>query len=84
MVNWDPLVDLVARLRTSNYEPTAMVTSPGLKATLAKIRAVADGQYLAMPEYLRDVPLLPMPVAQAQMETYLMRERYNDRTSHRV
>lgn len=58
LVSYDPLVDLVARLRTANYEPTAMVTSPGLKATLAKIRAVADGQYLAMPEYLRNVPLL--------------------------
>lgn len=62
LVNFDPVVDLVARLRTANYEPTAMITSPGLKATMAKWRTntggAGTGQYLETPEYLRGIPLL--------------------------
>lgn len=58
LTSYDLLVDLVARLRTANYEPTALVTSPGVKASLGKLRAVADGQYMAVPPYLSGIPFL--------------------------
>lgn len=57
--NHDAVVDLVARLKTANYSPTALITSPRLEASIAKFReGSGTGAYLEPPLYLRNIPTL--------------------------
>lgn len=57
LTSWDPIVDAMGRLKGSNFQPTAMVTSPRVESSFAKFKG-SDGQYLSRPEYLQQVPLL--------------------------
>lgn len=54
---WATLVDGVGRLRDANEEPTAQIMADRTARTLALLTG-GDGQYIAPPSYLDEVPRL--------------------------
>ena len=58
LASWDPLIDAVGRLRDANEEPNAQVLADRTARTLAKLRTVAGGEYLAPPAYIENVTRL--------------------------
>lgn len=55
LTSWDPLVTAARDVRTANYDPTGMILAERTAAKVASFKDTA-GQYLAAPEYLKDIP----------------------------
>jgi len=55
LTDYGKVIDGVAAVRTANYDPTAYVTAERTAATLANLKATANGQYLTPPAYLDGV-----------------------------
>jgi HK97 family phage major capsid protein len=55
LTDYGKVIDGVAAVRTANYEPTAYVIAERTAATLANLKATANGQYLTPPAYLDGV-----------------------------
>jgi HK97 family phage major capsid protein len=55
LTDYGPIITGTAAVRGANYEPTAYITAERTAASLANLKATANGQYLTPPAYLDGV-----------------------------
>lgn len=63
LTSYDPIIDLVARVKAKNYGVSAILSRPNVVANLGKLRidqggGAGTGVYLPKPEYLQGIPWL--------------------------